>query len=166
MGRVWRFEDDVNTDVIIPARYNITIDPVELAKHAFCEDRPDFPKEASDGDIIVAGENFGCGSSREHAPIAIKAAGIRAIIAKSFARIFYRNAMNIGLAVLEAEEDPLVFNDGDQADVDLTSGLLTSPNSELSVRTKPLPDVMVQLIDAGGLTNFVRDNNIEDLVNK
>lgn len=164
MGRVWRFEDDVNTDVIIPARYNITIVPEELAKHAFCEDRPDFPVEAKKGDIIVAGENFGCGSSREHAPIAIKAAGVKAIVAKSFARIFYRNAMNIGLAVLETDEDPTIFADGAEANVDLSTGLLSNSDGSLQVHTKPLPKVMVQLIEAGGLTNFVRDHGIEELV--
>ncbi|MCB0321089.1 MAG: 3-isopropylmalate dehydratase small subunit, partial [Bdellovibrionales bacterium] len=140
------------------------IDPAELAKYVFCEDRPDLPRDARDGDIIVAGENFGCGSSREHAPIAIKAVGIKAIIAKSYARIFHRNAMNIGLAVLETNEDPLIFNDGDEADIDLKDGILRSAARGIEVHTNPLPAVMVQLIEAGGLAAFVRDHNIEDLI--
>jgi 3-isopropylmalate/(R)-2-methylmalate dehydratase small subunit len=164
MGRIWKFDDDVNTDVIIPARYNITIDPKELAEYVFCEERPELPKEAKVGDIIVAGENFGCGSSREHAPIAIKAAGITAIVAKSYARIFYRNAMNIGLAVLETSEDLSAFADGDEAEVDLKSGILTCPAKKLKVNTDPLPAVMVALIEAGGLTAFVRDKSIEELI--
>lgn len=162
MGRIWKFDDDVNTDVIIPARYNITIDPKELAQFVFCEARPDLPKEAKLGDIIVAGENFGCGSSREHAPIAIKAVGIKAIIANSYARIFHRNAMNIGLAVLETKEDLSKFIDGDEAEIDLITGILKGKN--IQVQTDPLPAVMVALIEAGGLTAFVRDRNIEELI--
>ncbi|MCB0330121.1 MAG: 3-isopropylmalate dehydratase small subunit [Bdellovibrionales bacterium] len=164
MGRIWKFGDDVNTDVIIPARYNITIDPQELAKYVFCEDRPDLPKEAQQGDILIAGENFGCGSSREHAPIAIKAAGITAVVAKSYARIFHRNAMNIGLAVLETDEDLDVFSDGDNAEVDLSTGVLRSTTGNAHIQTKPLPQVMIQLIEAGGLASFVRDHDIEELV--
>ncbi len=164
MGKAWIFGDDVNTDVIIPARYNITIDPEELAQHVFCEDRPEFPKTAKEGDTIVAGNNFGCGSSREHAPIAIKAAGIRFILAPSYARIFFRNAMNIGLPVLELLDEEHSIQEGDELDVDYTAGVVKNLSQNNEIRIRPVPEFMQKVIKAGGLASFVREHNIEDLL--
>src|SRR5512136_2830303 len=127
-GRVWKFGDDVDTDLIIPARYCNVSDGAMLAKHAFADGRPEFASSVSEGDVIAGGRNFGCGSSREHAPIAIKAAGVRVIIAKSFARIFYRNAFNIGLPILESAEAFKSFDEGSQIQVDLESGEIRGGN--------------------------------------
>ncbi len=153
-GRIWKFGDDVDTDVIIPARYLNVSDESELAKNCFVDIWPDFAGEVSTGDILVAGKNFGCGSSREHAPLAIKAAGIKAIIAGSFARIFYRNAFNIGLPLLESVEAPECLSDGEDAMVDLAAGRIESNGRVF--QAMPIPDFMVKLIDAGGLVEYVR----------
>ncbi|MDO9515769.1 MAG: 3-isopropylmalate dehydratase small subunit [Syntrophales bacterium] len=157
-GRIWKFGDDVDTDVIIPARYLNVSDEAELAKNCFADIRPGFATDVAAGDILVAGKNFGCGSSREHAPLAIKAAGIRVIIAESFARIFYRNAFNIGLPLLESVEASLGLSDGDKAVVDLAAGMIEGAGGVFPAR--PIPDFMAQLIAAGGLVEYVREVKI------
>ena len=161
-GSIWKFEDHVDTDMIIPARFLNVSDKDKLAENCFADSRPDFAKEVRSGDIIVAGINFGCGSSREHAPIAIKAAGIRVIIAKSFARIFYRNAFNIGLPIVESDEAPDVLSEGGRAFVDLMSGEITDLNSGRHFSTKPIPDFMREMIEAGGLVKYIRTRGLSD----
>ncbi|MBW1764332.1 MAG: 3-isopropylmalate dehydratase small subunit [Deltaproteobacteria bacterium] len=155
-GKVWKFGDNIDTDVIIPARFLNVSDKRELAKNCFTDLRPDFTKGVSQGDIIVGGNNFGCGSSREHAPLAIKESGIAAIVAKSFARIFYRNAFNIGLPILECREavDPLKEND--QIYLDLFTGKIVNKSNGEQFSAKPIPDFMMQIIQAGGLVKYVR----------
>jgi len=153
-GRIWKFGDDVDTDVIIPARYLNVSAKDELAKNCFADIRPDFAGGVLVGDILVAGNNFGCGSSREHAPLAIKAAGIRVIIAKSFARIFYRNAFNIGLPLLESAEASTGLSDGEDAIIDLAAGRIEGNGRVFQAR--PIPDFMAKLIDAGGLVDYIR----------
>ncbi len=153
-GRIWKFGDDVDTDVIIPARYLNVSAEAELAKNCFVDIRPDFAGAVSVGDILVAGKNFGCGSSREHAPLAIKAAGIRVIIAESFARIFYRNAFNIGLPLLESVEASEGLSDGERAAVDLAAGRIKGTGG--AFQAQPIPDFMTRLIAAGGLVAYVR----------
>lgn len=155
-GKAHLFGDDVNTDEIIPARYLITSDPEELAKHVMEDADPDFAKKMKKGDIIVARKNFGCGSSREHAPIAIKAAGISCIIAKSFARIFYRNAFNMGLPIFESEEAVEKITAGDELEVDMASGLITNLTKNETYQAGSVPEFMQNLIKAGGLMESVR----------
>ena len=154
-GRIWMFGDDIDTDVIIPARYLNVSAEEELAKNCFADIRPEFAMEAVEGDIIVAGKNFGCGSSREHAPLAIKAAGIRVVIAESFARIFYRNAFNIGLPLLESAEASKGFSDGSRVAVDLATGTIEGAGT--TFQAKPIPAFLEQLIAAGGLVPYVRE---------
>ncbi|TSA52193.1 MAG: 3-isopropylmalate dehydratase small subunit [Planctomycetaceae bacterium] len=155
-GKVWKFGDNIDTDLIIPARYLNVSDGSELAKHCFIDIRPDFAKDVSSGDILVAGRNFGCGSSREHAPLAIREAGISVIIAKSFARIFYRNAFNIGLPLLESEEAAEGILEGEQVAVNLASGECKNIDSGKIYTARPIPDFMRQLIKAGGLVDYIR----------
>lgn len=154
-GRVWRFEDNIDTDLIIPARFLNTSDEKELSKGCFADLRPGFYEKVRKGDIIVAGRNFGCGSSREHAPVAIKACGISLIIAKSFARIFYRNAFNIGLPLLECEEADQI-RDGDTLSVDLSKGEIIDLTTKKSYYANPIPEFMMEIIKAGGLLNYVK----------
>ncbi len=154
-GKVWKFGDDVNTDEIIPARYLTTTDPKEMATHCMEDIDPDFMKKIAAGDIMVANKNFGCGSSREHAPIAIKAAEISCVIAKSFARIFYRNAINIGFPILECEEAASKIDEGDQIQVDLASGEITNLTKNETYQAQPFPAFMQQIIAAGGLMKYV-----------
>jgi 3-isopropylmalate dehydratase small subunit len=154
-GRVWKFGSNIDTDAIIAARYLNVSDPEELAKHCMEDERPQFVEAAKKGDIIVAGSNFGCGSSREHAPIAIKAKGVSCVIAKSFARIFYRNAFNIGLPILESEAAFEVFSDGDRVSVDLSSGKLSDLNRSKRCYANPIPEFMREIIHAGGLVEYV-----------
>lgn len=156
-GKAWKFKDNIDTDLIIPARYLNTFDPNELAKHAMEDADPEFSKKANKGDFIVAGENFGCGSSREHAPIAIKALGISAVIAKSFARIFFRNAINIGLPILEIKETAEI-NEGDVLDVDLGKGEIKNITTGKTYNAQPFPEFMKKIIDKGGLINYVKAN--------
>jgi len=151
-GRVWRFGDDVNTDEIIPARYLNTIDPKELAAHCMEDADPTFAKKVKPGDFIVAGKNFGCGSSREHAPVAIKAAGVSAVVAESFARIFFRNAINVGLPIVECPGASQVHN-GAEGELDLAAGLFTAAG--LKLKGAPYPEPMRKLIQAGGLMPYV-----------
>jgi 3-isopropylmalate dehydratase small subunit len=156
-GKVWKFGDNIDTDVIIPARFLNVSDKDELAKSCFVDMRPDFAQAVRPGDIIVARANFGCGSSREHAPWAIKAAGISAIIAKSFARIFYRNAFNIGLPILESEEAPDSFSEDDRIVVDLITGEIRGVDAGQKFFAKPIPPFMQEIIRAGGLVNYIKN---------
>ncbi|MFK5937362.1 MAG: 3-isopropylmalate dehydratase small subunit [Sulfurimonas sp.] len=158
-GKVWTFGKDIDTDLIIAARYLNTSVPEELAKHVMEDADPEFVSKMSVGDVIVAGENFGCGSSREHAPIALKAAGVAAIIAPTFARIFYRNAFNMGLPIFELEESAEI-KEGDEISVDMNKGTITNKSTSKSYNFVPIPAFMQELIDAGGLMNFAK-NEIE-----
>lgn len=155
-GRNWKFGNDIDTDAIIPARYLNTSDPAELAKHIMEDADKNFPNKVKAGDVIVAGKNFGCGSSREHAPIAIKAAGIQAVIAKSFARIFYRNAFNIGLPIFESEEASEKIKEGDEIEIDADKGLIRNITSGESYKANPIPPFMQELIAAGGLVEWTK----------
>jgi len=155
-GRVWKFGDDVNTDEIIPARYLNTANPAELAKHCMEDADPEFVKKITKGDIIVAGNNFGCGSSREHAPISIKAVNISCVIASSFARIFYRNCVNIGLPIIESFEASCGIHEGDIIEVNFENGEVTNCNSGKIFKIKPYPPFMKDIIERGGLMNKVR----------
>jgi len=154
-GKVWRFGNDIDTDAIIPARYLNTSDPQELARHVMEDADKSFPSKVRPGDIIVAGKNFGCGSSREHAPIAIKAAGIQAVVAKSFARIFYRNAFNIGLPIFELPEADLI-KEGDEIEIDADTGIIRNITKSEEYNAKPIPPFMQELIKSGGLIEWVK----------
>jgi 3-isopropylmalate/(R)-2-methylmalate dehydratase small subunit len=154
-GRVWKFGDNIDTDAIIPARYLTTSDPAQLAAHCMEDADPDFMKKMKPGDIIVAGDNFGCGSSREHAPIAIKAAGISCVVARSFARIFYRNAFNMGLPIFESDLWDQI-SEGDEIEVDGDSGVINILSRKADpIRTNPIPPIMQQLIEDGGLMKHI-----------
>lgn len=155
-GRVWKLGDDIDTDVIIPARYLNSFKPVELARHCLVDLDPEFPHRIKPGDILVAGRNFGCGSSREHAPLALKAAGVACVVAESFARIFYRNAVNIGLPILECPEAAARTREGDTLAIDLNRGLVTNLNRGESYQAIPFPPFMQEIMAAGGLINYVR----------
>ena len=152
-GRVWKFGDNIDTDIIIPAQYLANTNPKVLGEHCMEPLRPGFNKMVKEGDIIVGGLNFGCGSSREHAPIAISALGIPLVIAKTFARIFYRNAFNKGLALLEADIIDSV-EEGEEIEVDISSGAITC--KKRVVQAKPIPPFMVELIDHGGLVKYLK----------
>ncbi len=152
-GKVWCFGDNIDTDLIIAARYLNTSDPKELAKHVMEDADPEFVKKVKAGDIIVAGENFGCGSSREHAPIALKAAGVSAVVAKSFARIFYRNAFNTGLPIFELAETDAI-NEGDTITISMESGEVN--NGAKTYKFSPIPPFMQELLAAGGLMNYAQ----------
>jgi 3-isopropylmalate/(R)-2-methylmalate dehydratase small subunit len=158
-GKVHKFGDDVNTDEIIPARYLNTSDPMELAKHAMEDADPEFVNKMKPGDFIVAGKNFGCGSSREHAPIALKAAGISGVIADSFARIFYRNAFNMGLAIFESPEAAAALKNGQEISVDMDSGVITDLATGKKFSSQPIPPFMQQLLADGGLMAFVKKHS-------
>ncbi len=155
-GKVWKYSDNVDTDVIIPARYLNTAGKEELAKHCMEDIDKDFAKEVKETDIIVAGENFGCGSSREHAPIAIKASGISLVIAKSFARIFYRNAINIGLAILENKTLPDECSKNDEIAFDLTTGKVKNLTTGKEYQCEKFPEEIQELINSGGLTEYTK----------
>lgn len=155
-GKAWRFGDDVDTDAIIPARYLNTSDPKELARHVMEDADKNFSDKLKAGDLIVAGKNFGCGSSREHAPIAIKASGIQAVIAKSFARIFYRNAFNIGLPIFESSDASEKIKEGDNIELDADSGIIKNLTRGEQYKAKPIPPFMQELIGAGGLIEWTK----------
>ena len=155
-GNVHRYGRDIDTDVIIPARYLTTSDPVELAKHCMEDLDTEFVNKVAQGDIIVADENFGCGSSREHAPIAIKASGVDVVIAKSFARIFYRNSINTGLAILECPEAVDAIKDGDVVSVDTDTGTIVDETTGQSFTAQPFPPFIADIIEQGGLLNRTR----------
>ena len=150
-GKVHRFGDDINTDEILPARYLNTSDPAELARHTMEDADPEFVKQVKPGDFIVAGKNFGCGSSREHAPVALKAVGLSGVIAASFARIFYRNAFNMGLAIFESPEAAAAIPAGQDIKVDLDTGVITDLSTGKQYRSQPLPPFMQELLADGGL---------------
>ncbi|MCM8819085.1 MAG: 3-isopropylmalate dehydratase small subunit [Candidatus Omnitrophica bacterium] len=154
-GNVWKFKDHINTDDIISARYLNTIDAKELASHCFESIRPEFTKNVKIGDIIVAGENFGCGSSREHAPVAIKGCGIRVVIAKSFARIFFRNSINIGLPLIELKQADEI-NEGDVIEVDFTKGLIKNLSTGGKYKFKEYPPFLQKIVESGGLINLAK----------
>jgi len=156
MGRVWKFGDDIDTDVIIQGKYLVINDPVELAKHVFDNIRPEFAKNVKPGDFIVAGENFGCGSSREHAPLALKATGIEAVIAKSFARIFFRNATNLALKVIECKDVDKI-DEGDEIKVDYKKGKVYNLTKGEEYTMTPLPDFLERILEKGGLVNFSKE---------
>jgi len=156
-GKAWVFGDNVDTDVIIPARYLFTSDPVELAKHCMEDIDPAFISNVRPGDVIVAGSNFGCGSSREHAPIAIKGAGVAAVIASSFARIFYRNAINIGLPILECAEAAAAVQAGDILHIDLASGRIEDVTTGQTFQAQSYPESILRIIAAGGLIAATRE---------
>ena len=155
-GRCWVFGDNVNTDEIIPARYLVTTDAEELGRHCMDGIRPGFSAEVRPGDMVVAGENFGCGSSREHAPLALKGAGVSCVLAKSFARIFFRNAVNIGLPIVESPEAASAVKEGDRITVDLAAGAVTTPDGR-TFKVAPFPDFLRRIMDAGGLMHIVRE---------
>jgi 3-isopropylmalate dehydratase small subunit len=155
-ARAWKYGDNIDTDGIIPARYLASNDPRFLAQHCMEDVDTEFVKKAEEGDFVIGGANFGCGSSREHAPIAIKAAGISCVIAKSFARIFYRNAFNMGLPILECPEAVDGINDGDEIEVNLSTGAIRNMRSGDEFRASPIPPFMQELIEAGGLIEYAR----------
>ena len=155
-GKAWKFKDNVDTDVIIPARYLTTSDPKELAAHCMEDIDKEFIKKISKGDIIVAGENFGCGSSREHAPIAIKHAGVSCVIAESFARIFYRNSINMGLPIFESKEASEKIAEGDQIEVDVEKGIIKNISKKEKYKAQPLPSFIRNIINLGGLMEYVK----------
>ena len=155
-GNVHKFGDNINTDEIIPARYLNTSDPAELAKHCMEDADPNFMKKIQEGDIIVGGENFGCGSSREHAPISIKAAGISCVIAKSFARIFYRNAINIGLPIFTSVEAVEQLKKGDKVEVNVTKGEILKSGRTKPFKSEVFPAFIKEMIRAGGLMEYAK----------
>ncbi|HUH96294.1 MAG TPA: 3-isopropylmalate dehydratase small subunit [Anaerolineales bacterium] len=164
MGRAWKFGENLNTDEIIPGRFNITIDPSELAKKVFCEIRPDYAPNVKPGDVIVGGHNFGCGSSREHAPLAIKGSQAKCVIAPSYARIFFRNAINLGLPILECPEATEDIADGNELEVDLTTGRISNITKGRVYQARPLPDFVLKIARAGGIVNFLKEHDIQDLL--
>jgi 3-isopropylmalate dehydratase small subunit len=158
-GKTWKYGNDVDTDAIIPARYLKTTSAEELAAHCMEDTDPEFVSKVALGDIITAGKNFGCGSSREHAPIAIKAAGISCVVAHSFARIFYRNAFNMGLPILECPEGAERIQTGDELQIDLDSGVIENLTRKETYRAQAIPPFMQKLIAVGGLMEYVREQS-------
>lgn len=156
MGRIWMLGDNVNTDVIIPGRYNVTTDRAQLARYCLCEVRPAFSQQVQAGDVVMAGHNFGCGSSREHAPAALQACGIEVVIARSFARIFYRNAVNIGLPVLVCEEAVSGSADGQEMEVDLAGGIIRNLSTGQTFQAEPLNPFVARIVAAGGIIEYIR----------
>ncbi|NLB32968.1 MAG: 3-isopropylmalate dehydratase small subunit [Tissierellia bacterium] len=154
-GKVFKYGNDIDTDVIIPARHLNTTDPKELAKHCMEDIDKNFINKVKEGDVIVALKNFGCGSSREHAPLAIKAAGISCVIAKSYARIFYRNSFNIGLHILECDEAAEKIQAGDEISVDFESGIIINKTKNEEYKAEPFPEFIQQIINQGGLVGYV-----------
>lgn len=158
MGKVFKYGENVDTDVIIPARHLNTSEPAELAKHCMEDIDKDFVDKVGPGDVIVAGKNFGCGSSREHAPIAIKASGIQCVIAPSFARIFYRNSFNTGLPILECEEAALDIRAGDEVSIDFASGQIKNETTGKTYQAQPFPAFIQKIIESGGLVGYVKES--------
>ena len=160
-GKAIKYGDNVDTDVIIPARYLNTIDKKELASHCMEDIDKEFKNKVQSGDIMVAGNNFGCGSSREHAPIAIKESGISVVIARSFARIFYRNAINIGLAIVECDEAVDGISDGDIVEANLDEGVIVNKTTGKTFKTQPFPAFIQKIIENGGLVQSIQNGNIK-----
>lgn len=155
LGKVFKYGDNVDTDVIIPARYLNSFDPQELASHAMVDIDPEFAGKVQPGDLVVANKNFGCGSSREHAPLCLKAAGVSCVIAETFARIFYRNAINIGLPIIECPEAARGIEAGDEVEVDFDSGTIYNRTKGTQFQGQAFPEFMQKLISAGGLVNYI-----------
>ena len=153
--KIYKYKDNVDTDVIIPARYLNSFDAKELASHAMVDIDPTFASTVEKGDIIVAGQNFGCGSSREHAPLCLKTAGVKCVIAKSFARIFYRNSINIGFPIMECEEAADKIEKGDEVEVDFSTGVITNKTKIETYQSQPFPEFLQKMIDADGIVNYV-----------
>ena len=153
--KIYKYKDNVDTDVIIPARYLNSFDAKELASHAMVDIDPTFATTVEKGDIIAAGQNFGCGSSREHAPLCLKTAGVKCVIAKSFARIFYRNSINIGFPIMECEEAADKIEVGDEVEVDFSTGVITNKTKNETYQSQPFPEFLPKMIDADGLVNYV-----------
>ena len=153
--KIYKYKDNVDTDVIIPARYLNSFDAKELASHAMVDIDPTFASTVEKGDIIVAGQNFGCGTSREHAPLCLKTAGVKCVIAKSFARIFYRNSINIGFPIMECEEAADKIEKGDEVEVDFSTGVITNKTKNETYQSQPFPEFLQKMIDADGLVNYV-----------
>ncbi|MGD2200173.1 MAG: 3-isopropylmalate dehydratase small subunit [Candidatus Bathyarchaeota archaeon] len=160
-GRVWKYGDDVNTDLIIPGKYLELVDPEEMATHAMEGLDPRFSENVEKGDIVVGGSNFGCGSSREHAPLALIHSGVSVVVAESFARIFYRNAINIGLPALECRGITKAVEDGDTINIDITSGVITDTRTGAELEFSQLPGFMIEVLSEGGLVPYLR-KNMED----
>ena len=156
MGRIWKLGDNVNPDLIIPGRYNVHTARSQLARYCLCEVLPEFAQKVQAGDVVLAGHNFGCGSSREHAPAALQACGVQVIIARSFARIFYRNAVNIGLPVLVCEEVVAASADGQYMEVDLASGIIHNTTTGQKFEADPLDPFVARLVAAGGIIPYIR----------
>ena len=156
-GRTWNYGDDVNTDYIVPGIYLELTDPVEIGKHAMEGIDPEFSRKVRRGDVVVGGRNFGLGSSREHAPIALKAAGVGAVVAESFARIYYRNSFNLGLPALECPGVSRIVKTGDAVEIDLEAGTIRVNDAE-AVKIKPVPEFMQSILDAGGLREYIKLN--------
>ena len=159
-GKVWKFGNDIDTDIILPGRYLIYTDEEKLSEHCMEGLVPDFKSKANAGDFILGGTNFGCGSSREHAPIAIKGCGISAVIAESFARIFYRNATNVGVPLLEAPGVSELIADGEEIEVDMEKGLIISESGK-EIEFKKLPPFMLEILESGGLINYLKNQKNE-----
>jgi 3-isopropylmalate/(R)-2-methylmalate dehydratase small subunit len=157
-GRVWKFGDDIDTDIIIPGRYLVLREEKQLAEHLMEGIDPDFHLKVNNGDIVVAGKNFGCGSSREHAPIALKGAGISAVVAESFARIFYRNSINVGLPLLVSKNISKHINEGDEINVDMEKGILKDLNNGREFEIKELPEFMLGILEEGGLIPYLKEH--------
>ncbi|MGM0501892.1 MAG: 3-isopropylmalate dehydratase small subunit [Bacillota bacterium] len=157
-GKAWKYGSDIDTDVIIPARYLNTSDPAELAKHCLEDLDDQFVDKMDEGDLIVAEDNFGCGSSREHAPLAIKAAGVSCVIANSFARIFYRNSINIGLPIMECPEAVAGIEEGDKIEVDVDTGTIINLSKDEEYQAEPFPEFMQEIINTGGLMKYVQQH--------
>lgn len=155
-GRVWKLGDNVDTDQLVPGRYLSLTDPQELGSHCLEDVRPEFSAQVEPGDVLVAGANFGCGSSREHAPVALKALGVSCLVAESFARIFFRNAINLGLPALTSPETAEALQEGDEVRIDLDSGTIENLSRPFVGTAPPLPDFLTEIIDAGGMTAHVR----------
>ena len=153
--KIYKYKDNVDTDVIIPARYLNSFDAKELASHAMADIDATFASTVEKGDINVAGQNFGCGSSREHAPLCLKTAGVKCVIAKSFARIFYRNSINIGFPIMECEEAADKIEKGDEVEVDFSTGVITNKTKNETYQSQPFPEFLQKMIDADGLVNYV-----------
>lgn len=154
-GRAWKFGDNISTDHITPGRYyHLRSNMPELAKHVMEDANPEFPQKMKEGDFVVGGENFGMGSSREHAPLSLKIAGVSAVLAKSFARIFYRNAINVGLPLLTVDTDKI--EEGDELEVDLTSGKIKNHTKVSTLKAQPMPNAMIRVLEEGGIVNLIK----------
>ncbi len=161
-NRVWTFGDDIDTDVIIAARYLNVSDKDELKQYAFCDHRPEFAKKVEEGDVVVAGKNFGCGSSREHAPLVIKALGVKYILAKSFARIFYRNAVNLGIYAVECSDELDDVEEGDELEVYIEEGRVYNKTQDFEIKATSYPDFMLEIVEAGGLVPYTKERILKN----